>query len=141
MHFISPADIKLSSLNGVTWTHTCLLLRSLTNSEHMSKGSEVVLTRALSILMISIICCVCVCVCTANIRTQFAVYLLILFMVFRDKYIFFCIASTFNGNIRKLSYSQRLKITYVSHVLDAFKFLHLTGMCYYLKYILVYNMK
>ena len=87
MHFISPADIKLSSLNGVTWTHTCLLLRSLTNSEHMSKGSEVVLTRALSILMISIICCVCVCVCTANIRTQFAVYLLILFMVFRDKYI------------------------------------------------------
>ena len=43
VHFKSPTDIKLSSLNSVTCTHTCLLLRSLTNSEHMSNGSYVIL--------------------------------------------------------------------------------------------------
>lgn len=43
VHFISPADIKLSSLNSVTCTHTCLLLRSLTNSEHVSNGCYVIL--------------------------------------------------------------------------------------------------
>ena len=58
-HFMSLTDIKLSSLNIRTYTHTCLFLRSLTNTEHTSNGSFVLnhwFGSTLSILMILTIC-------------------------------------------------------------------------------------